>query len=341
MENPIVEKVEKALDSVEEKVFEKVTPDNLPAFFDVLKSVYVFCLEHRKLLFLYFFIPLLVSAFVNIFGNLLFSIAFNTGSIVVIAVTAISILLVSLAVAVFNAIVTYGSSLFIKSLETGKKHSLKNHYGDVLCFWFPLLLTSIVSVLMVIGGGVLFIVPGIVLALASFFALNVVVLENKKTKEALVRSFTLTRNKKLYVFVQALGLCVVVALASIVALLVSVILFSIFMPLLSVEAVKPIYLFVSTIFHQAVSACLISFSMVFFYKLYKNISKVSHHAPADYLKKVTNIIYGFVTLGIIAIIGLICIFVILKPKIESEFNRIQLERQIEAQIRNSLANPVK
>ncbi|MDQ5950205.1 MAG: hypothetical protein QG585_147 [Patescibacteria group bacterium] len=340
MENPI-EKVEKAIENVEEKVFEKVTPDNLPSFFDVLKSAYNFCLEHKKLLFLYFFIPLLVSAFVHIFGNLFFSIAFKSGSVVAIAVTALLVLAISLAVGVFNAIVTYGSSLFIKSLEDGKKHSLKNHYRDVLGFGLPIVLTSIVTVLMLIGGGVLFIIPGIILMLASFFALNAVVLENKKTKDALVRSFTLTRNKKLYLFVQSLGLAVVVALVSLVALLVSVILFAIFRPLLSVEIIKPVYLFVSTVFHQAVSAGLISFAMVFFYKLYKNLSHTVHHVTGDYVKKVTKLIYGFAIFGVVVIVGVILLSVILKPRIESEFNRMQIEKQIEAQIKNSLANPVK
>ncbi len=340
MENPI-EKVENAIDRVEEKVFEKVTPDNLPSFFDVLKSTYSFCLLHKNLLFFYFFIPLLVSAFVHIFGNLFFSIAFKTGSVWAIAITALLVLAVSLAVGVFNAIVTYGSSLFIKGLEDGKKHSLKNHYKDVLCFGVPIILTSIVTLLMIIGGGALLIIPGIILTFASFFALNIVVLENKKTMDAITHSFVLTKNKKLYLFVQFLGFVVVLALVSIVTLFVSVILFSIFKPLLAMEGTRPIYLFFSTIFHQAVSACLISFAMVFFYKIYKNFSHTAHHVSEEYIKKTKRFIKGFAIFGAIVIVGIISISVILAPRIESELNRIQLEKQIEAQIKASLANPIK
>lgn len=340
MDNPI-EKVEKVINNVEEKVFEKVAPDNLPSFFEVLKSAFSFWVLHKNLLFLYFFIPLLVSAFVHIFGNLFFSLAFKSGSVWLIAVTALLVLATALAVGVFNAIITYGSALFIRSIDAGKKHSLKNHYADVMCFGIPIILTSIVLMFMILGGGVLFLIPGIVLALASFFALNAVVLENRKTKDAIVRSFILTKNKKLYVFVQVLGLCVVLALVSLVALLVSVILFAIFKPLLSVDGTRPVYLFFSTIFHQAVSACLISFSMVFFYKIYKNLSHTVHHASEEYIKKTKKIIKGFAIFGVIVLIVLTSLTVVLKPKIEKELNRMKLEKQIESTVKASLENPLK
>ncbi len=293
MENPI-EAVENAIDRVEEKVFEKVTPDNLPSFFSVLKSAYKFCLAHKNLLFLYFFIPLLVSALVNIFGNLFFNIAFKSGSVVAIAITAISILIISLCVGVFNAIITYGSALFFKSLEDRKTHSL-----------------------------------------------NTVVLKNQKTKEAILSSFILTKGKKLYIFVQLLGLVGVTILALLATLLVSVIFFAIFKPLLSINGASAVYLFIATVFHQAVSACLIAFGLVFFYKIYTNLSKSTHHVTKEYLERTEKIIKGFAILGIIFFVSVIVLSFIFGSRIKKEINQKQLEKQIEAQIKASLANPVK
>lgn len=98
-------------------------------------------------------------------------------------------LLASIIVLSVYSLIVPISYLFI--LTEKKRPSVKELYNKSKQYIVPYLLTSLFVGIAVVGGIVVLVIPGLVIALLFTFVLNVVVLENKQGVAALKRSYQL------------------------------------------------------------------------------------------------------------------------------------------------------
>ena len=122
-------------------------------------------------------------------------------------------------------VVTLGLTKTILLLVDRQEKNIKNLYLYTLSLFIPFLLASLLYSLIVIGGTLLLIVPGIILALTFQFYSYLIVDQNLAPKQALKQSGILTKGHKLQLFwlMLLIGLMNIVgAIAFLVGLLFTV-----------------------------------------------------------------------------------------------------------------------
>lgn len=149
----------------------------------------------------------------------------------------------------------------------GFKESFTKGWSKVLSYWW----ISIISGFIVMGGYVLFIIPGIILSVLFSLAAYVLISEGKKGMTALFRSKQLIKGYWGKVFWRFLALGIIVLLISLVAG---------FIPLLR----NFIYLFIAP------------FSITFGFLIYENLKQLKRGVPFEPPKRKTKI--GYVLIGV-------------------------------------------
>jgi len=146
-------------------------------------------------------IPFIVVLILYALSRFLFGNVFNASE-ATINVISVILGILGLASIIFTVII-YGVSwsavsylYFLQTGEESKKIILKASFKKVLSFFWVSLLKSLI----ILGGFILFIVPGVIWAVKYGFAPLVVVLENKKGVSALRRSAELTRGYRWSIF---------------------------------------------------------------------------------------------------------------------------------------------
>lgn len=114
------------------------------------------------------------------------SIAEQNKSIILMGVTILA------AIAVVRLFLNAAIWTADKSLK-GEKTNLREAYQVAIKFFWPSLGVAVLRALIVIGGLILLIVPGIIWAVRYSFATQVVVLEGKKGWDAMARSKEMTK----------------------------------------------------------------------------------------------------------------------------------------------------
>jgi hypothetical protein len=135
-----------------------------------------------------------------------------SGSTVALALGAVSLATIILAVVQAGA-VTYGA---VRHLQGGAAR-----FGEMIAVGFrrglPVVATGVLLSLAVLGGSLLFLVPGVFVAVATSVAVPAAVVERPGAFGALRRSFALTRGSRWLLFAAFLALLVIVwALAALV-----------------------------------------------------------------------------------------------------------------------------
>lgn len=109
---------------------------------------------------------------------------------------------------IIGLLVTLGLINTTLKLIDSQSTDLKNLYQHSLPLFIPFFLTSVLYFLIIIGGILLLIIPGIIFALKFQFANYLVVDQNLKPKQALKQSNQLTKGNlwKLFLLTLTLGL---------------------------------------------------------------------------------------------------------------------------------------
>lgn len=120
---------------------------------------------------------------------------------------------------IIGIVVTLGLIKTILDLVDNNQKDFKNLYQHSLPIFIPFLLTSIIYSLIILGGVILLIIPGIILALMFQFATYAVVDQNLKPKQALKLSKTITKGHLPQLFLITLALGLINLLAALLFLL--------------------------------------------------------------------------------------------------------------------------
>jgi|GEM_PF-1892974 hypothetical protein len=124
----------------------------------------------------------------------------------VVIIIVVVLVLVYFAFAVLSSIAIF---LNANKVYNNEKAELVGSYKKGLNLFFPVLFVSVIRSLIVLGGTLLLIVPGIIWGLRYAFAEQAVIAEGKRGMAALRRSKEITNGKLFRLFVNTLVLAVV------------------------------------------------------------------------------------------------------------------------------------
>ena len=152
---------------------------------------------------------------------------FDLGNSVLSTVIIVALILLAAAAVIFVVRCFSTASIFAayRSLS-GIKPNIKESYRVGYKMFWPVLWVAVLRALIIIGGLILLIVPGIIWGLQYSLATQVAVVEGKRGREALRRSKELTKGRMLEMFIDlgVIGLIVgygtwLIFLASIIVIL--------------------------------------------------------------------------------------------------------------------------
>jgi hypothetical protein len=99
--------------------------------------------------------------------------------------------------------------LNVSRLFENQKMEIKKSFGQSVSLFLPVLWVSILRSLIVIGGTILLIVPGVIWGLRYMFAEQTVMFEGKRGSKALTRSREITEGKLFALFVDIIAIGVI------------------------------------------------------------------------------------------------------------------------------------
>lgn len=145
---------------------------------EIIKDSYLVCKNNWRNIFTYvllLFLPSLILSFLGIVGIYLsnYSEAFTL-------TTNITILAVFAAGLIFSAWATIALTKEIFNLLMGKSLKWKINFSDSSYLIWPFVYTSVLVTLIILGGSLLLIIPGLIFAGWYLFAVTIVIVEEKR-----------------------------------------------------------------------------------------------------------------------------------------------------------------
>ncbi len=307
-------------------------------FLSVLKESFNFFKINFKQVFYYFFVFLIISSTLGTLFKFVSALKIYlsgpekttpTFFIVFMIITGI----ISAVIGFVATILQAGSVLILKDIDDKQEEGVFVKYKKVLSFTLPIFVVSIVSTFFVASGLFLFVVPGIIFGLAAYFATTVVLLENKKSLDAITQSFWYTRGKrfKLFLFSLLLGLIILLSLVVIGAIVFAVgygivqsnfdgnfseafVAFSTYVKEFSsfknpFSSGSIIFSVLSILIPSFFSAILYGFTFIFSYHLYKVCKEDAGPIDENYRIKTRKIVKGF-TIGGFVVVPLLVITIL-------------------------------
>ncbi len=230
-------------------------------------------------LFAFLSIPFLLF---SLFFGLLFAFpAYRTFSFILLPF----VVLIAIAYGIVMTIISIWSSISLlyvikeREQKIGIKEAFNKSWPKILSYWW----ISIISTFIIIGGYLLFIIPGIILAIWFSLAAYVLVSEDRTGMTALFRSKQLIKGYWWKVFWRFLAMSIIIFLITLVAG---------FIPFIK----NIIYLFTTP------------FSIVFSFLIYENLKKLKGEALFDPPKRKAKI--GFILIGIIGVLLIPAIIIV-------------------------------
>ncbi len=177
----------------------------------------------------------------------------------------------------------------------------KEYYKIGFAYFWSIILVGIISALVTLGGFMLLVIPGLIVSMYIAFYNYALVIDGKKGFSALVESYQLVRGRWLAVFGRALF----IALVSIVISLIAGMIVGLFGGKDAPSAVSGFVNILST----AIASPL---TVIFIYRIYTALKSVRQ--PEVDAKKFKQILIGFVSVGIIALVFAIIVTPVLMVK---------------------------
>ncbi len=305
----------------------------LTSFKLLFKESWSFFKAHFKSLFAFFFLVSLIPNIAQILIQFsLIKLLPSFHSPISTAIVFFTFATLAFVVYIFSQVIQIGSIKKIHSLSLNESESALTSSKGILKFSVPIILTSVITFLFLLGGSAVFIVPGILFAISSTFMSAFVVIENKKGSDALVSSFWLVNGRRGKVITRLLFLTLSLAGIALVffAVLASIVIgisFIVFgglgdalvwyLNFMFVNAgnqyVPPTNLFyifaiVLSVFSSAISVFFMGMLNIFTFKLWQNVKlNTTETIPEDFTTKTKKQIKIFAWIGL----GTIVIFFIL------------------------------
>lgn len=182
-------------------------------------------------------------------------------AITTMAPVAIVLIVVYVLVMLFVSIVS-GAAMLLLVAKAEEKPSLGSAVKQGMTLFVPMLLTSLLVAFLTIGGWMLFVIPGIIIAIFMSFATYEVVLNNQKYLQAMKNSATIVKQHFSALFVRVL----IIMLIAIGIGLVEGILTSIFKEV-------PVLLGLLNLVKMVVQVMLSWFIVSFMYLIYEEVRK--------------------------------------------------------------------
>lgn len=314
------------------------TPKVNFTFFSVLKESFNFFKINFKQIFSYFFVFLIISSTIGTLLKFIPALQIYLGkpekaSSAFLFVATILATVISAVIGFIATILQAGSVLILKDIDEKKDDRVFDKYKKVLKFTLPIFAISIISTLFVASGLFLLIIPGIIFAFAAFFATTVVLLENKKSLDAITQSFWYTRGKrfKLFLFSLLTGLIVLLFFVLIGAIVFAVgygivqsnfngnfneafVAFSTYVKEFSsfknpISFGLIVFSLLSIVIPSFLSAILYGFTFIFSYHLYKIFKEEAGPIDENYRIKTRKMVKVF-TIGGVVVIPLLVVTIL-------------------------------
>lgn len=283
----------------------------IPGPIALIRNSLVFYKNNAKMFFQISLLPFCILILSSLVSNLETFFRDNTFLTVLIVILSIVIMVAGWLVQFIYPFVLIRKMDLIDRREQGDPEQL---YRSGLKMFWSILLISILTSLITMAGAVVFLIPGIILALYSGYSLFFLALEDKRGIKALSSSFHYVNGNLWKVFwrgfVFSIFIILVVFVCFVVlyggAFLISGASISSLI-MISKGAVsfgsstQVAFFLVSIIFSALYYALAYPIVMIFSYQIYKSL-KSSKTAPAeDQLKKTRKWVMGLIAFGILAV----------------------------------------
>lgn len=172
--------------------------------------------------------------------------------------------------AVLNVLSQIGYIRTIKDLETGVSPSVGSVYNGALSIFWSYLWMAIITVMILLGASVFFIIPMIILG--GYFYLNAyaLIIDGKRGFAALNTSFHYIENNWAAVLLKSLGLSIFLGIFYLAIIIISFIV--IWASNTIFGDISNIYEPIWSIFLSFIAACIVSpISLYYMYLIYKNL----------------------------------------------------------------------
>lgn len=183
----------------------------------------------------------------------------------------------------------------IHKLETksGTSMNLKKQFFAGLSIFWSILFLTILQAVILLGGGVLFIIPALIIGIYICFALYALVLDGKKIFESFTYSYSLVHGRWWKVF----GRNIFIGIFSIICVyILNGLLFLVNM-LFSIDTKSLGSQIVDSLLSFVLSLVITSISSIYVYRLYQELKKTSRPAPQN--DAFRNWLYFFIIIGVI------------------------------------------
>ena len=207
----------------------------------------------------------------------------------------------------FAIVLPFAMSIAVHEAEHGKTPNIEEVYKRAFSSIFPYLAVLLLAIITIFGGSVLFIIPGIIVAIYLSLATYVYIFENKKGVDALITSAWYVRNFWWDILARKITVAIIAVLAVFLFSLVVV-------PILFAFGFGPaVFQFLLDLF---VFIFVIPFSLTFAYLIYKDVKSAQHArgrtAPDKTFELEAEKIY--VIFIIVAAVAAIIIFLVLNSQ---------------------------
>ncbi|MEX0931169.1 MAG: hypothetical protein WDZ88_00300 [Candidatus Paceibacterota bacterium] len=206
---------------------------------------------------------------------------------------------------------TFSISASMALLTSDKESNLETAFTKGMERFLPVLFTSLVMLMIVFGGYLFFVIPGIIFSIIYGFSAIIAVAENKGVNESLATNRAYVMGRLGSVFYRLFVLVITVFALTLLAQLLIFILVSVFsigsQNSVSSEAIEASY--IAGIFTALIQAVTYAFSSSYLYTLYRDL-KASSNTPIQQMPtfhKVAKIIGAIAMVAFIAlaIVGLV------------------------------------
>lgn len=244
---------------------------------------------HWKVLVVIVSIPSVIS----LIGSLLL----HTSNIALDIVAVILVILsIILSIAMTGAVIDTVRKISINSSEV---IDIKGQYKFGFSVFWSIIYVSIIYIFVIMGSGVLFIIPAIIVGVYVGMYSYSLIVDGKKGFEALVESYSLIRDR----WWGVLGRCIFIGLVTIVVSLVAMILVYFVSLLFGPGSQSMVSNIISAVIGLIFNICMAVISIVYIYKLYESLKSTrSQNVEVAKFKKWLK---AFVIIGpIIMILGI-------------------------------------
>ncbi len=185
-----------------------------------------------------------------------------------VSVAALAVLAVfGLLYVVFIIAMPLALTVAVHEAENGKKPDMEAVYKRAFSSIFPYLVILILTAIVVIGGSILFIIPGIIASIYLSLVMYVYIFEGKNSIDALVTSAWYVRNFWWDILARKLALAVLVLVAmAVFSVIIAPIVFILGFGAAVFQFLFSLFLFM----------IIVPFSLTVYYQVYKDVKHAQH-----------------------------------------------------------------